>query len=240
MHVLDYFQQIYIINLPQRRDRRREMAEQLKAVGLSFRDPRVRLFEAVRPEDAGQFPSIGARGAFMSHLGVLKDAKAHQWQRILVFEDDLNFIPDFPNKIAPVVARLQLEDWSFFYGGYVLASPVESESGKVLIPADPALPIQTAHFLGLRGTAIDESIAYLETLLTRQGGDPRGGPMHVDGAYSHLRQEAPRLLTLLATPQLGYQRSSRSDIYDLRWFDRLPGLRQAVQALRSLKNRTRN
>jgi hypothetical protein len=239
MNPLEYFQQIYIINLPQRRDRRREMAQQLKAVGMSFRDPCVRLFEAVRPDDSGPFPSIGARGAFLSHLGVLKDARDKNLSRILIFEDDLNFVPGFSSKIAAVVAALEREDWSFFYGGYVLTTQVELQNGNLLVPAESSLPIQTAHFIALQGNAIEETIEYLEALLTRSGGDPRGGPMHVDGAYSHLRHASPNMLTLLATPQLGYQRSSRSDIYDLRWFDRLPGVRQAVEALRGIKNRVR-
>ena len=99
MHVLEYFQQIYVINLPHRRDRRLEMAEQLEKIGLSFDNPAVRLFAAFRPEDPGGFPNIGARGCFMSHLGVLQDARERKFERILIFEDDLNFYPDFTTRI---------------------------------------------------------------------------------------------------------------------------------------------
>jgi hypothetical protein len=238
MNLMDYFQRIYVINLPQRRDRRREMARQLKRIGTGFGSAGVRLFEAVRPQTQDDFPSIGARGAFLSHLRVLKDASAQQLQRILILEDDLDFVPDFSTRIGAVVDELKREDWSMFYAGYVLPDSLQLQSSQALVHADPSLRIQTAHFVGFRGPAIDEAISYLETLLTRPGGDSRGGPMHVDGAYSWFRQASPHRITLLATPQLGFQRSSRSDICDLRWFDRVPGVRHTIAGLRQLRNRT--
>lgn len=41
--------------------------------------------------------------------------------------------------------------------------------------------------------------------------------MHVDGAYSWFRKDHPFLRTLLADPELGYQRPSRSDIFTGHW-----------------------
>lgn len=82
---------IYVINLPYRADRRSEMAHQLVRVGLSFDDPQVVLFPAVRPTEPGALPSIGARGCFLSHLGVLRDALKKGARQILVLEDDANF-----------------------------------------------------------------------------------------------------------------------------------------------------
>ena len=61
MTVFDYFDQIRVINLPDRTDRRREMDKELKILGLA-NDPRVSYFAAVKPNDMGKFTSIGARG----------------------------------------------------------------------------------------------------------------------------------------------------------------------------------
>jgi len=61
--------------------------------------------------------------------------------------------------------------------------------------------------------------------------------MHVDGAYGWFRYEFPSKATWLAVPQLGYQRSSRTDIHPLQWFDRIPGIRWAIEWLRQMKNR---
>ena len=60
--------------------------------------------------------------------------------------------------------------------------------------------------------------------------------MHVDGAYSLFRAQNPEMLTLIATPSMGGQRSSRSDIYPNKWYDRIPGLMGIAGALRTLKN----
>ena len=55
-------------------------------------------------------------------------------------------------------------------------------------------------------------IAGLETIMERAPGHVLGGPMHVDGAYSTIRAQNHDLKTYSASPPLGYQRSSRSDI----------------------------
>jgi glycosyl transferase, family 25 len=244
MRLTEYFQQLYIINLRERADRRREMAEQLHGIGLTFESPGVSLFEATRPSSAEAFPSLGAHGAFQSHLRVLRDARARNFQRILVLEDDLNFVPEFPERIPAVLDALQKKNWSIFYGGYFLPSSpnpelAEAANPDLLLEAEPTVQIQTAHFIGFQGESIASALKYLEGILGRPAGDPRGGPMHVDGAYSWFRNTYPHMLTVLACPHLGYQRSSRSDIAETRWHDRVPGVRRAASIMRKLKNRVR-
>lgn len=76
MHPLDMFERIHVINLSSRADRRAEMAEQLQRIGRSIDTPTVRVFDAVRPAAAGPFSTIGTRGCFTRHLGILRDARA--------------------------------------------------------------------------------------------------------------------------------------------------------------------
>jgi glycosyl transferase, family 25 len=61
--------------------------------------------------------------------------------------------------------------------------------------------------------------------------------MHVDGAYSWFRRQHPEVITLLAMPELGHQRSSRTDIHDLNWYDRSIVLRPLVSVLRRIIRR---
>ena len=239
MHLLDYFQQVYVINLPHRQDRRREMTEQLEKIDLSLDSPGIRLFEAVRPEDPGEFPTIGARGCFMSHLGVLRDAQKNNLERILIFEDDLNFETDFIARTAEVIAALEETDWSVFYGGYSMEPLPQPAGERAVLQAAPSDAIQTTHFVGFRGPAIGEIIEFLEAMLERQAGDSEGGPMHVDGAYGWFRHKFPSRITMLAVPQLGYQRSSTTDIHRRRWFDRMPGTSHASSWLRRLRNKAK-
>ena len=140
-HPLDYFERIFIINLPSRTDRRSEMAAQLKTIGLSLAQANVELFPAVRPDAPEGFSSIGARGCFMSHLGVLRSAQRLGLQRVAIFEDDLDFAMDFNARMPSLVQQLTATDWSIFYGGYRMTRP----AGR---PLDA----------GLRKAGVDEAI----------------------------------------------------------------------------------
>lgn len=240
-HPLAYFQRIYVINLASRRDRRRDMDAQLRRIGLEkgLDNPAVELFTAIRPEHAGGFPAIGARGCFLSHLAVLRRARQAGLRRLLILEDDLDFSADFNQRIAGAIAGLAATDWSFFYGSYTADTPPGPPNTAGLAVVPPRQALGTTAFIAINGAAIGPTIQHLETLLERPAGDPRGGPMHVDGAYSRLRAAKPAWRTLAAIPELGRQRSSRTDIHQLRWYDRLPGVRGAAAALRRLANALR-
>ncbi|OYY65288.1 MAG: hypothetical protein B7Y51_03325 [Burkholderiales bacterium 28-67-8] len=234
-HPLSVFDRIYIINLASREDRRKETRAQLENIGIGIPYSDVEFFEATRPDSPGEFPSVGARGCFYSHLGVLRDAQEKKYSSILILEDDLNFSNDFLNRYVDIFHDLQEQSWGFFYGGYRIDSEVELHSlGCVLV--QPADSVGCAHFLALRAPAISIAADQLDTMSKRAAGDARGGPMHVDGAYCWVRSSNPELNTFIANPELGYQRSSRSDIYKIRWFDRLPLLKTVVATLRKFRN----
>ena len=223
-----------MINLESRRDRHREMDRQLRSIGLSLDCRPIELFSAIRPADKGEFDSVGTRGCFMSHLGVLQRAVSGAYARILIFEDDLNFVAGFKERLAAAVAVLDNCPWDLFYGGYLLPDGVTFASGVQYV--SPKQALVAAHFLALSARAVALAAPFLETLLSHKAGDPNGGPMHVDGAYSWLRQANPQLITRIAVPPLGYQRASRTDIHQLRWFDRFPITRHAVSVARIVKN----
>ncbi len=233
-HPLQYFDRIFVINLPSRADRRAEMDRQLRAIGLSLETPPVELFPAARPKDAGGFETVGTRGCFMSHLGVLKKSVATGCSRIAIFEDDLNFVADFGCRLSPIIDRLKMDKWGIFYGGHRVQGAMTDDAGVQCIP--PGIAISTTHFIALSSPAMELAVEFFETLLARRSGDPEGGPMHVDGAYSWLRQRNPTIITYIAVPELGYQRSSRTDVHELRWFDRIPMFREVAGVARVLKN----
>lgn len=232
----DYFDKVYVINLPFRTDRRKEMQYEFDKIGVNASD--VYFFPAVRPDEAGGFPSIGARGCFLSHLGVLEDAMQNNCRQILIVEDDLNFVDDFNQAMAAAMTNLETTDWSIFYAGYVLPSDFTSKLDKndQVVQLPPDLAVSTTHFMAIKGDAIVEIHQYLFKMLAREPGDKMGGPMHVDGAYSWFRKDNPAHNTFIANPELGYQRSSRTDIADLRWFDRVFGIRHVVMLLRKFIN----
>ena len=236
MHPITYFDKIYIINLPSREHRRREIAEQFQLIGFEINASIVEMFSAVRPSGADGFPSVGAKGCFMSHLGVLKQAKLAGYSNILILEDDVDFSSDFNARINDVVLQLKQKPWNIFYGGYAL-----TEDNELLLPSallklvEPTMPIRTSHFIALNRGAIVSAVDYLEAMANRLPGSPDGGPMHVDGAYSWFRREHPDMATFICYPELGHQRPSRTDIHALKWYDKTFGFSQASQFARKIK-----
>jgi hypothetical protein len=232
-----YFERAYVVNLPQRTDRLHQMRQQLKAIGLRLGEGNVVLFPAIRPACKGEFESVGARGCFLSHLGCLEHAVRDSCARIAIFEDDLTFTQDFNARIDTLVRQLARMPWRIFYGGHRIsgAAPRSPASGLWPVPAD--IEVATTHFVAFQGAAIEGAANLLKALADRPAGDPAGGAMHVDGAYNWYRRLNPADLTLAAVPELGYQRSSRTDVHPLGRLDRTPLIRDAVSRLRDLKNR---
>ncbi|MDA8225601.1 MAG: LPS biosynthesis glycosyltransferase, partial [Betaproteobacteria bacterium] len=157
----------------------------------------------------------------------------------LIPEDDLDFSRDFNARIGALCARLQQSDWGVFYGGYELLQPLAGPDAEIQSMAAEAA-VRTTHFVAFQAPVMERAAAYLQAMLARPGGHPDGGPMHVDGAYSWFRRQHPEMLTLIAVPELGYQRSSKTDIHPLSWIDRTPLLRDAANLARKLKNHLRS
>jgi len=233
MKLINYFERVYIVNLPERVDRRREIEHELQRIGLSVDGQHIRYFRAIRPESAGLFPSLGARGCFMSHLEILREAKRDGLDNILVMEDDLTMDPRLGLEQPEMLTRLQNGSWDILYLGHVESTPDAIERPALRISQ---IPMATTHFYALNRQGIATLLEHLEACLTRLPGHPMGSPMHVDGAYSLLRSLQPGILTLMAVPSLGGQRSSRSDIYPNKWYDRAPMLKQMAAIARNIKN----
>jgi hypothetical protein len=200
------FDQVRIINLVDRPDRREEMSDQMKRLGGM--PANAAFFDAQRPSDAGGFPGLGARGCFESHLAILRSARAASAQSLLILEDDFDFTRSGLQRAEAVSSALSKSDWSFFYGAHRL--PAEGMSGLAAVPG--RVRIETTSCVATRGPALPALIGFLEGILTRPAGSPDYGPMHVDGAYSVFRRLNPQFATFAAFPPLGHQRSSHSDI----------------------------
>jgi glycosyl transferase family 25 len=225
--MFDYFEEIRIISLPDRKDRRRAMLRELGKVGLQ-EDRRVRFFDAIRAENNGPFSSRGVHGCFLSHLQILVEASGRS---VLILEDDCLFAAGAQFYIVP--------DCDIFYGGYMAAS-------NPLNPADG--DITGSHCMGFSANGAEKAAKYLEQLLDPSfPPDPRAAldPSFsldirppIDGAYVWLRRRYPDLVVHFA-PHLSTQRSSRSDITPGK-LDRIPGLKTITGVLRRLNGRVRS
>jgi glycosyl transferase, family 25 len=229
--LLNFFDKSYIINLPERLDRRETMKQELKRLGLLESSEQVVFFPAIKPTDQGKFPSIGAKGCFLSHLEVLKEARNQNLNHLLIMEDDLSFTRFLIEQQDAIVNELQHLNWDFVYLGHAVNLPPSRER----LFQEYSKPLMFTHFLVVNKKTIAQLIDFLEEVLMRPGGHPEGGPMHVDGAYSTFRKQNPNVVTLIATPSLGFQRSSPSNVAGYKWFETLPIFTQLLGAVRKIK-----
>lgn len=181
MKLKEFFERAYVVNLPERKERRRVMVRELEKAGMPLTPNKVEIFPALRPQDASDFPSVGARGCFLSHLAILKRAKQDRLANVLIMEDDLTISERFRTEQAVLVEQLRRTDWGFVYFGHV--EETTEASPVTLQPLSE--PMMTTHFYGVNNRIFDRLLWFLEELQQRPGGHPEGGPMHLDGAYSH-------------------------------------------------------
>ncbi len=232
--LLSHFEHISIINLPDRADRRKEMESELRQLGSTPKAGLVEFFPALRATAKDDWPSFGARGCFLSHYTVLKQARERGLRNILVLEDDCEFAQLLVEIQRNIVKTLSETPWDFVHLGHS-ERPAATET--------PALvrwygPVMCTHLYAVNHAVLDRLVTFLEQVMQRPEGHPEGGPQHYDGALAMFRAQNEDLVTLLAAPNLARQRSSRSDIHG-RWFDQVPGLRAAVNGLRKVSRRVR-
>ena len=224
---------VRVIHLPDRKDRFREVSAQLGALGMQFGVGGVELYEATRPADAAGFPSLGSHGCFLSHLEILRDARDRGVESVLVVEDDFEVPAEELQGIGSLAAALRERVWGFAYLGHIEELPVLAP-GAVPDFCEYAGPVRQAHLFAVHGDVLSGLVAYLEGCLVRPPGDPVGGPMDVDGAYTMYRAAHPEVVTLLARPSMAVQRSSRSDIR-FRTAETIPGVREAFSVARRVR-----
>lgn len=213
--IFDEFDMIRIVSLVTRNDRRRDMLAEMRRAGLAD-DPRVLFFDAIRPADAGSHSSIGAHGCFLSHQAILSEAAAKDMS-VLILEDDCVFT----SAIADYRATA---GWDIFYGGYIAAQPDRLQESDII----------GSHMMGFSASAARQISDYFASL-RYEGQHPP-----IDAGYVWFRRAHPEVKTVFADPPIGNQRASRSDVAaQVKSFDRLPIIRDAVELMRRVRNRFR-
>ena len=221
---MDYFNRAIVLNTPSRPDRRAEMLEEVAHLGWS--PDQITWYPAIDPRTAAGFQNAGFRGCFLSHVAVLNLARNAGYQVVLILEDDSAFGPDFAAVAAAATAEMS---WGICYLGHG-AQPPAGPAPLVEWPAESGVPF--THCYAVRGPVLPLLCSYLEAMILRPAGSPDGGPMSPDGALGWFRKAHPEIRTLLASPSVAGQRSSRSDLSPRLW-DHVPGVKHAAAAFRT-------
>lgn len=112
MKVNDFFDKVIVINLDRRTDRMDKLAPQLEKLDIQYKR-----FSAVDGKKLDIDPIVAG---LRSHLQVMKLIAG---QRVLILEDDAQFVEDFNEKFEKVMQTLP-EDWDIFYLGALVPKDV--------------------------------------------------------------------------------------------------------------------
>ena len=231
--LLDTFEAIRIINLKLRADRRREITAEFARLGLAIDGVRIKFHPASTFSAADLFPSIGARGCFYSHLGVLEEAKLRNFENVLILEDDCDFVGNIEPLLLRATQALGSNDWDLFFGGHEgLACDETSVQPIQLIKSGSW--IRGTHFVAFRKRTIEAIVTFLRDI-QHLADDPIAASKGIDAAYTHFGRTFPDFRCFVAWPKLGYQRPSRSDIQEQSLYDRLPLANFILVTARRLK-----
>lgn len=110
MNINDFFDDIYCINLEERKDRWKTAVEALKQLGITS----LKRYPAIKHQQ-------GAVGCRMSHVDIITRAKQEKRRNILIFEDDIEVLPGEDNQISHALDELNDLDWDMFYFGATIA-----------------------------------------------------------------------------------------------------------------------
>ena len=143
----EYFDRIFVINLDARKDRWQTTLKEFEKVGIT----NYERFSAIKPSlndvpkawHAGMnfhFSNnknnylIGATGCKMSHVAILKKAKAAGYKNILVLEDDVIFQDNAAAIFEAATQQLIADAWDMLYlsGNHIRATQPESKNLKKL------------------------------------------------------------------------------------------------------------
>jgi hypothetical protein len=237
------FERVYLIHLRERVDRYVALERELASVGIPLDHPKVRIMEGQWSESPNGFPSLGAYGNFMSHLRILREAKADGLESVWVMEDDVIFRSHLrrADAQASVVQELRGKPWDIAYLGHHIETRRLRELRKrdpdvEFSPVAPTEEFLWAHCYAVRKSAFDPLLAYLEETLTNPPGHPRGGRMYIDGALNMYRRLHPHAKVLVSTTNLVYQRSSPSSLAGQKKWQSAPAIASAMPLVRSLKD----
>jgi len=110
---LNFFDEVYVINLPHRIDRRQEMNDELGRHGIPFT-----IFEATQDEN-------GVKGLVETMKRLFRHALEKRQNNVLVFEDDASFLVSNPVAfLSEVLPQLPKNYQLFFLGLNLLSKPI--------------------------------------------------------------------------------------------------------------------
>jgi glycosyl transferase family 25 len=232
MGILEYFDRLAIVHLPNRTDRYRSLQHELSRIGIDIKDPKVSIPEPPMPETANGLTSRGVYGSFLSHLEIIEAAYRDGLDTVWIMEDDAIFSRRFNEQQQEVVKYLRSTAWDqAFIGHSTLEKLPYSPTGLVRYSG----PFIWAHCYAVHRRIMPRLTEYLRLTLDRETGHPEGGKVYIDAAYFLFRQLNPDVICLASSPCFSVQKGSQSSLNLPRWYQK-PQLGAVVNLGRELRD----
>lgn len=210
-----FFDKIYLINLPERKDRLEKSYKELLHYQIPFE-----IIKAIKYNN-------GAHGLFQTMLGIFNSAIENNYNNILIFEDDVQ-LADNVNEIMKRVVKELPSDYDLVYLGANVNAPLYVVPG-----CDHILQCNFAiatHAVGYSRKGIER---FLEKKTLMQGIGQKFIPVDME----LVTQVQIRNKTYVVNPMLAFQRPGFSDV-EKRDVDYKNFIQERFQQrLNELKNR---
>lgn len=182
------FDKIYCINLDRRLDRWSQSEEQFKKLGIE-----VERFSAIEPSSGNTYINKGELGVLQSNLELIKKAKEQKCNNILIFEDDVEFSPNFQSLFNSFYSQIP-SNWDMIYfGGNHVHGFIPTSANVVRMLGSYAI-----HSIVIRNTLFEKIIEILPE-----------SKKQVDVYYAELHRTHHAYCFM---PHLTWQRPNYSDI----------------------------
>jgi len=89
--ILDYFDRLATVQLPDLEDRYRALKHELSHFGIDIECSKVSISDHPMPETANEVTSLGIYGSFLSHLEIIKGACLDGLDTVWVLENSAIF-----------------------------------------------------------------------------------------------------------------------------------------------------
>ena len=122
----DFWDKIFCINLDYRTDRWKECLVEFDKVGLI---EKVIRFPAIAHEHGGL-------GCYLSHIKLMKEMLKTDFKRVLILEDDIQFIDDGIINIPATIEDLGRREWDLFFFGIRTNGPIYKVNEHLAIPVN--------------------------------------------------------------------------------------------------------
>ena len=160
MKIRDFVNKGYYINLDYKTERNEKTRQELENYNLLDFVERVSAVAAFNETVKCEYGSDDWKkcvdGCTQSHLKIIREAKENNYERILVFEDDIYFynggFTHSMDIIESAIDEIQDKDWEILYLGGSLLDQYVTQAGKHLIKAGG---MNTSHAFILNHTAFD-------------------------------------------------------------------------------------